>query len=156
MKPHLIAAILLFLSCDAFATDSSPVILGKTLAAVELAHRIHTEATQQCNVKRLDKHELLNWSHIEQEMRDLANAQSEPVVTRMLEVGRVLGLVHDVLREDLVFCTLPLDRSAMVASVEKALSSVDDAATDVESSIFDRVATLEWIAKQYKKSPCSQ
>jgi len=123
---------------------------------VELADRTHSEATQRCGVRHLDKHELVNWSHIEKEIRELANAQTEPAVSRMLDVRRVLGLVRDVLREDLVFCSLPLDQSGAVASVEKAISSVDDATTEVDSSIFDRVVTLEWIAKQYRSSPCNK
>jgi hypothetical protein len=156
MKPHLIAIFILSLSCNVFASDSSPVILGRTAAAVEHARHAHAEATQLCNVDHVDKHELLNWDHIEKEMHELASVQSEPSVTRMLGVARTLRLVRDVLREDLAYCALPLNRPEAVGSVEKGLSQIDDAATDVDSSILNRVVTLESIAKQYKKGPCNQ
>jgi hypothetical protein len=156
MKIQLIAPVLLFVIGHASASSGSPAILNKAVIAVELAERVHSEATSKCSVKRIEKRELLNWSHIETDMRELANAKTEPAVSRMLDVRRVLGLVRDVLREDLVFCSLPLDQSAAVASIGKAISSVDDAITDVDLSIFNRVVTLEWIAKQYRSSPCNK
>jgi hypothetical protein len=74
MKRRAVAAVLVLLICRAFAGDSSSVILGRALTAVEHARQIHAEAAR-CGGKRVGKHELLNWDQVEGKIRDLAGAK---------------------------------------------------------------------------------
>ena len=152
MKPFLLTAVLLSAVCYANAADP-PSTLHKALVALEQAHSTHSNAMKLCG---FEKESEIGWDHIEQQMRELSDAPQTPTASRMVESLQSLRIERRALFGDFVHCSSKLNQTKTSVSIIDAMSSLDEAAGDVEDSIRDMAWNLEKGAEWYKAHPCPQ
>jgi hypothetical protein len=80
------------------------------------------------------EHEI-GWDYMEREMRELANAQTTPTASRMVELLPSLRIERRSLLRDFVRCSFKRDQTKTAESIIDAMNSLDEAAGDTEDSI---------------------
>jgi hypothetical protein len=130
------------------AVDSSSVILGKTLGALERAHNAHDFAKEVCSLhprplgagppQNAGETVAVNWDYIEKETRQLAEKGAK--ASELLPVLGSLRTERRALFEDFLGCYAKNNPEAVLAArpVAVAIASLDDVASDLEHELWNR------------------